>query len=222
MVGIYKITSPSGKVYIGQSWNIKKRFTWYKSHKAYQQPYLKNSFNKYGFDSHELKVLHELPKDVSQEVLDVYEVLYMQSYKDAGLDLLNIKEGGKGGSHGLETRQKMSISHSGKKLSQGAIKKLKEREYTENHRKGIAEGNRRREYTADTINKMKKTILCKPVNQFSKQSQFIKSWDSIKEASRALKIDGSLISRVCNNKPHQKHAGGFKWLYKSDYQSINN
>lgn len=29
MIGIYKITSPSGKVYIGQSVNIKERF---KSH----------------------------------------------------------------------------------------------------------------------------------------------------------------------------------------------
>ena len=25
--GIYKITTPSGKVYIGQSWNIHKRIT---------------------------------------------------------------------------------------------------------------------------------------------------------------------------------------------------
>ena len=29
MIGIYKITSPNKKIYIGQSINIEKRFKWY-------------------------------------------------------------------------------------------------------------------------------------------------------------------------------------------------
>lgn len=32
--GIYKLTSPSGKVYIGQSINLKNRFRHYKSNKS--------------------------------------------------------------------------------------------------------------------------------------------------------------------------------------------
>jgi len=38
MIGIYKITSPSNKVYIGQSINIEKRF---KSYKRYDCKHLK-------------------------------------------------------------------------------------------------------------------------------------------------------------------------------------
>ena len=47
-IGIYKITSPSGKVYIGQSWDIKKRFSKYRSlQSVYKQRVLFNSFKKH-------------------------------------------------------------------------------------------------------------------------------------------------------------------------------
>ena len=48
MIGIYKITSPSNKIYIGQSINIERRFNSYKnlSH-CKQQIKLYNSLQKY-------------------------------------------------------------------------------------------------------------------------------------------------------------------------------
>ena len=49
MIGIYKITNPKGKIYIGQSTNIEER--WEKGHK-YSSGWgvkLKNSLNKYGW-----------------------------------------------------------------------------------------------------------------------------------------------------------------------------
>lgn len=124
MTGIYGIQSPSGKIYIGQSWDIETRFKYYKSHKVYQQPALSNSINKYGFDSHELKVLHELPKDITQEVLDRYEVFYMQTYKDAGFVLLNTKEGGRGGKHNESTKKILSEQRIGVKKSEETKKKM--------------------------------------------------------------------------------------------------
>src|SRR6185369_2061533 len=94
MVGIYKITSPSGKIYIGQTWNFQKRLRDYRNMKDRRQLKLFNSFQKYGFDSHEMKIVHELPVDVSQETLNTYEQFYMDAYRNCGIELLNLKEAG--------------------------------------------------------------------------------------------------------------------------------
>ena len=59
IIGIYKITSPSKKVYIGQSIDIEKRFKGYKSSLHQSSGLLKKSFFKYGTDSHIFEVLEE-------------------------------------------------------------------------------------------------------------------------------------------------------------------
>lgn len=53
------------------------------------------------------------------------------------------------------------------------------------------------------------------VVQLSTESEYVKTWKSIREAERNLKIDRSSIIKVCKQK--QKTAGGFKWIYKSEY-----
>lgn len=107
IIGIYKITSPSGKVYIGQSWNIRNRWKEYKRTLAFSQPKLHSSLKKYGFHEHSLSVIHELPSDVSQEVMDNYERLYMELYTSCGIELLNIREGGSTGKLDKETIKKI-------------------------------------------------------------------------------------------------------------------
>ena len=59
MIGIYKITSPSGKIYIGQSQNIEKRFKRYLKLHCKQQYKLYNSLKKYGFENHKFEILEE-------------------------------------------------------------------------------------------------------------------------------------------------------------------
>lgn len=59
MVGIYKIVSPSGRVYIGQSVDIERRFFKYKSELCPQQVRLHASFLKHGIESHVFEVLQE-------------------------------------------------------------------------------------------------------------------------------------------------------------------
>ncbi len=61
MIGIYKITSPSGKVYIGQTWNFNTRLRKYKSLHCSKQPKIYNSLRKYGVFSHTFEIIHELP-----------------------------------------------------------------------------------------------------------------------------------------------------------------
>ena len=59
MIGIYKITSPSGKIYIGQSVNIANRLSKYKNANCKTQRVLYNSIIKYGWKAHKFEVLCE-------------------------------------------------------------------------------------------------------------------------------------------------------------------
>lgn len=55
--GVYKIISPSNKIYIGKTKNIRKRFLKYSNLNCEQQVKLFNSFNKYGFENHNVEIL---------------------------------------------------------------------------------------------------------------------------------------------------------------------
>ena len=117
---IYKITTPLNEVYIGGTTNFKNRMAVYKYNKNRRQRHIAESIKKYGFDSHEVKIIHELPTDVSQEVLDTYEQLYMDLYRDAGVNLLNIKGAGQNGKHSQETIQMFSDMRKGRVFSEQA------------------------------------------------------------------------------------------------------
>jgi len=89
---IYKITSPSGLIYIGQTINFKKRMTNYKSYGAKGQTALNNSLLKYGFEQHTVEILEEVDK----ELLFEKEIFYINKF-DSVKKGLNIHKGGKGG-----------------------------------------------------------------------------------------------------------------------------
>lgn len=78
--GIYLITSPTGRVYVGQSRDISKRFTSYKgiSKKNEGQPKLYNSLVKHGAKNHKFEVLEVC----TLEELNIKE-RYWQDHYDA-------------------------------------------------------------------------------------------------------------------------------------------
>lgn len=57
--GIYKIISPSGKIYIGQSSNIDGRWEQYEKYPSSYigQTRLYNSIKKYGYENHKLEIV---------------------------------------------------------------------------------------------------------------------------------------------------------------------
>jgi group I intron endonuclease len=134
MVGIYKITSPSNKIYIGQSWDIDNRKRMYVSAtKVKSQTHIYNSIKNYGWENHKFEIVNELPNDITQETLDNYEILYWQLYKDCGFEMLNIKEPGRGGKHSQRTKDRLrelsrgNTSHLGHKHSKESIDRMKEK-----------------------------------------------------------------------------------------------
>lgn len=137
MTGIYKITTPSNYVYIGQSVNIKKRWNDHKWPTKRSVSLIGRSIKKYGYKNHSFELLHELPADVDKKTLSAYESLYMDLYRNAGFLLLNIsdaKDSNYGYAPSEETRKRHSEIMTGRpspkkgtKLSANAIQKIKEK-----------------------------------------------------------------------------------------------
>jgi group I intron endonuclease len=61
--GIYKITSPSGRVYVGQSKDIENRWASYRKANCKQQRVLFNSLLKYGWINHIFEIIEECDAD---------------------------------------------------------------------------------------------------------------------------------------------------------------
>lgn len=144
MTGIYKITSPSGKIYIGQSWDIQRRWKFHKRGK--EKTYLQNSFNKYGYENHKFEIIYEMPFDVIQEDLNDAEIVFIKLYKECGISLLNMNDGGTGGKgyrHTDESKMQMSLLAKQRGVPIELIKKMHEsnkgRNVTDEVKKRISE-----------------------------------------------------------------------------------
>ena len=59
IIGIYKIISPNGRIYIGQSINIYERWVHHKIRNDERHTKLNRSFNKYGVDNHTFEIIEE-------------------------------------------------------------------------------------------------------------------------------------------------------------------
>jgi len=117
MIGIYKITSPSGRIYIGQSINIEKRFRYYKRITCVQQPKLYNSLKKYGINNHLFEIINECDLNNLNDMERYYQELY--NCIDKGLNCMLTKSKHFNGNHSKETKLKMSISSMGQKATFG-------------------------------------------------------------------------------------------------------
>lgn len=208
MIGIYKITSPSNKVYIGQSTNIEKRWKGYSTNKKKikEQTKLFNSFRKYGVDNHKFEIIEECTKDK----LNDKEVYWIEFYNsvNAGLNV------SKGGHYFWEVNK-------GKKHSEATIGKMKEW-WAENAKPRSLETIQKitqtkkqnpRNTTPELIEKYRQTsTLKKPIYQFLINGDFVREFESINDASRSLGIRNDGISACLRGL--QKSSGGFIWKYK--------
>lgn len=88
---IYKITSPTGRIYIGKTANIKNRFSQYRGLRCKSQPALYGSFITYGVDSHTFDILGEYDISVLSD-MEVYFISKFDSMKNG----LNCTKGGDG------------------------------------------------------------------------------------------------------------------------------
>lgn len=242
MIGIYKIISPSNKIYVGQSTDIEKRFKGYKKLYCKKQVKLYNSLKKYGVENHKFEIIEEC----SLEELDKQETYWKQQYNtvENGLNCSYYDFSPmKGNIHNDHTKRKISQSkighicykdpergrkisqsNKGKKHSEEACLKKSQAnkgrpkpkgfgEIISKNKKGVSLGKMSKEHK----NKISKSLLgrfSKPIIQYDKQNNFIKEWSSIREANISLgkSPDGGSIPTHLKGK--LKQAYGFIWEYK--------
>jgi group I intron endonuclease len=114
MIGIYKITSPSGRIYIGQSSKIEGRKKKYGKLACKGQTKLYNSLVKYSFSEHIFEIIEEC--EVGE--LNIRERHWQDFYNVLGENGLNLRltqTDDKPGKHSKETIEKIGNANRGKK-----------------------------------------------------------------------------------------------------------
>lgn len=110
-IGIYKIINPKGRLYIGQSTNIKFRLTQYKYYKCKKQVKLYNSLKKYSFQLHICEIIEECCIEQLNDRERYYQDLY--NSVENGLNCRLTCSNDKLGIISIETRKKMSDKKQG-------------------------------------------------------------------------------------------------------------
>jgi group I intron endonuclease len=240
-IGIYKITNPKGKIYIGQSTNIEKRWKYYSSqyhNKKDKQTKLFNSLIKYSPKNHKFEILEECTVEQLNEREIYWGHYYNCTDKECGL---NLRELGKQGQWTEEAKLKLSLAQKGKLRHTDESKakistKLKGTKYTDeqkkkcsensgmkgkpNHAGGSKKGWLRTQESKNRISESKQgkiqpnisKSLQKAILQYDLEGNFIKEWESAKVAGQTLNISNNGIGLCCRGK--LKKSYGFVWKYK--------
>ena len=213
IIGIYKITSPSHRIYIGQSINIEQRWEKYNYLNCKSQPSIYNSLKKYGPQNHTFEIIEEC----KVEELDKKETYWGEHYNVLSNKHLNNRLGKGRGSVSESTKKLMSKNSKG--ISRG--KGLK---FTKTHKENISKSKKGCTYPNFATRKDKgisrtyhiEAVIeakSKPILQFDKNNNFIQEFKSGKEASRILNLHQANINSCCNNKV--KTCGGFIFKFKN-------
>lgn len=160
---IYSHTTPSGKVYIGQTCQKDPNRRWRNGEGYKHCKLFYSSIKKYGWNSIAHKILHT---DLTKEKADILEKMYIQFFKRKNISL-NIADGGEGGPRGhfsAEHRRKISKAHKGKVLTEEHRRKMSEakkgKPLSVEHRQKISEshkGKPRGPHTAEAKRKISET-----------------------------------------------------------------
>lgn len=109
---IYKITNPTGKVYIGQTDNIERRKSQYRRLRTKKQAVLHCSLLSHGWDKHIFEIIETITTDEDLTlILDEKEIYYIALYRcnkyryqeDGGM---NLTDGGTGVKRGRKLTEK--------------------------------------------------------------------------------------------------------------------
>lgn len=238
MVGIYKITSPTKRVYIGQSVNIEKRKKEYFSQiNCKDQPKLYRSLVKYGFCNH----IFEVVEECEIEELNVKERYWQEYYNvlEEGLNCRLTGTGDKSGKMSKHSVQKMS-QNSGKPIVQYTVEGVLVKEWSSSKEAGCALNIHYENISACCRQKINSAggfiwrfrtalpeveiqigkvgyastseKLKKTIVQYDRNGKYVREWKSLTEVTTALGIRQGDISNCI--KGRQKTAKGFIWKYK--------
>lgn len=199
---VYVHTSPSGKMYVGQTgtslkhrWRDGDGYLYkYKDRDEYKQPAFAHAILKYGWENFEHEVI---AGNLTKEEADKFEMLLIEK-----LDTMNPKYGYNcvgGGSKGFpseETKRKIS------KAFKGENHPLYGKHHSEETKKKISESHK---------------MIGRKIAQCDLNGNIIKIWDCMIDAVNEFGVDKSAIWRCCNGK--SKTSCGYIWKYYEDIET---
>lgn len=196
MIGIYKITSPSGRSYIGRSLNLKQRLNKYKNLFCKDQTFIYNAILKYGWENMRVEILYESKRTKNSNfVLNLLESHAIRSHSTISPNGYNLKSGGDQSILSDHTKKLISIGNLGKKVSFETREKFRQaklgKKQSLNHR----------------------VKLGTEVEMYDITGIYIKSFYAAIEAQRCTGVWNSNIIRCCKGITGQ--AGGYIWKYKN-------
>lgn len=226
--GIYKITCvPTGKVYIGQSNNVYKRWRDHRLELRKNQHvnnYLQRAWNKYGETQFEFEII----KKCNINEMDKWEQHYIAILNSNNLNFgFNLDSGGSlNKTHSKATIDKI-VAANQKKIYQfspdfkliNSYKSLKEASEITGiscaHISSVANGKRNSaggffwSYSNEINFNAKRPRLNGNIHQFDLTGKYLKTYSSIKEASEFSGASSGHISSVISGKEIQ--ASGYQW-----------
>lgn len=224
MIGIYKITSPSGKIYIGQSVNIEKRIKSYKYLRYNKQHRIYLSVSKYGIDSHKFEVIEEC----IVEELNNRERYWQDFYNSTGPNGLNCllqKTSDKSGYVSLETRIIISKSRSGikpnyknnKERIENIRKALTGKKLSDSHRKSLSDSHKGIKMTAENVDKLRARMTGYKFNDdFKKKMSAVQSGGNNSFAKITLNTETGIYYMTAS-----EAAESIGWTYNRFNHYIN-
>jgi group I intron endonuclease len=147
--GIYKITSPTNRIYIGQSIDIKWRFSNYRRIDKGVRTSVKlyRSLKKYGSENHKFEIIEECTIDNLNERERYWQEFYNATSEEHLNCILTSTKDKKGISRPISEKQKQQISavHKGKVISEETRNKIKlarsKQIITEEHKRKMSENS---------------------------------------------------------------------------------
>ena len=185
MIGIYKITNPKGRIYIGQSINIENRFKVYRREFGIKQSKLFNSFLKYGADAHKFEIITECELSELNELERYYQEIFNCVKK--GLNCNYVKTNSRSGKLSEETKLKMTNAQMGNKKWLG-------RKHTEETKLKMSKSMKGIKKSPEYCLAMSKRMKGKPTTMISPSTKIVLDvvngifYQSLKEASNSSLI----------------------------------
>lgn len=191
MIGIYKFENKiNGKVYIGQSVNIEKRYSEHLRVNNKDKSIFHFAIRKYGLDNFSFEIIEEC----EPQKLDELEIMYIQLYKSLHPQGYNLTSGGRSKwKTCLETKEKIKKAKTG----------IKCKPFTQEHKDKIA------------FSKIgsKNPMFDRTVFDFTHSIFGFKRCTKY-ELSKEYNLDSGHLNKLCKNSYGYKSVKGWKILTK--------
>lgn len=217
---IYKITSPTGRLYVGKTKHLGRRINTYKykiiKNTGWVNSMIMNSLQKHGWDSHKFEIIEEIPNDLLNE-REVFWIKELKTYCFENPRNMNMSRGGEEGGrtwmYDVERRKRQGERFSGE--GNPFYGKTHSAEFKAKKSKEVSQYNKKIGWKVPEWGAEKgRNVVRKPIVCYDRKGVFVKEFNCAATAEKELKLDHASISEVCSKK--RTHTGGFVFRYKTD------